>query len=122
MKFVNYSLIYLLVGHDTPVFETLDQLDHIRSIFTRNGSQQPVGHNVTHLWFTVDRHLLETAAEASKLVDRVKRPDLLVVGAPLPRYWKTLSSDHTEAGVELIKLSVREGFNKADIRTLIGAV
>ena len=112
----------LLVGHDAiPVFETLDQLDLFVPFLpewkpARSRPQRNAYHR-----FTVDRHLLETAAEASKLVDRVERPDLLVVGALLHDIGKPYPGDHTEVGVELIKtIGTRMGFNKTDIRTLIG--
>ncbi len=112
----------LLVGHDAiPVFETLDQLDLFVPFLpewkpARSRPQRNAYHR-----FTVDRHLLETAAEASKLVDRVERPDLLVVGALLHDIGKPYPGDHTEVGVELIKtIGARMGFNKADIRILIG--
>ena len=46
--------------------------------------------------FTVDRHLLETAANAADLSDRVGRPDLLVLGALLHDLGKGYPGDHTE--------------------------
>ena len=52
--------------------------------------------------FTVDRHLCEAAANAAALVDRVDRPDLLVVGALLHDIGKGYPGDHTEVGIELV--------------------
>ena len=111
----------LLVGHDAiPVFETLDQLDLFVPFLpewkpARSRPQRNAYHR-----FTVDRHLLETAAEASKLADRVDRPDLLVVGALLHDIGKPYPGDHTEVGVKLINtIGVRMGFSQAEIQTLI---
>ena len=52
--------------------------------------------------FTVDRHLCEAAALAADLVDRVDRPDLLVLGALLHDIGKGYPGDHTEVGMELV--------------------
>ena len=111
----------LLVGHDAiPVFETLDQLDLFVPFLpewkpARSRPQRNAYHR-----FTVDRHLLETAAEASKLADRVDRPDLLVIGALLHDIGKPYPGDHTEVGVQLINIIAgRMGFPQADIEILI---
>ena len=111
----------LLVGHDAiPVFETLDQLDLFVPLLpewkpARSRPQRNAYHR-----FTVDRHLLETAAEASKLADRVDRPDLLVIGALLHDIGKPYPGDHTEVGVQLINsIAGRMGFPEADIEILI---
>ena len=69
--------------------------------------------------FTVDRHLLEAAANASERVGEVARPDLLVVGALLHDIGKGYPGDHTEVGVELIDtIAPNMGFDAADVRTL----
>ena len=111
----------LLTGHDAiPVFETLDELDLFVPFLpewepARSRPQRNAYHR-----FTVDRHLLETAAEASKLADRVERPDLLVVGALLHDIGKPLPGDHTEIGIKLIKtIGTRMGFTPADVQMLI---
>jgi [protein-PII] uridylyltransferase len=79
-------------------------------------------HNAYHL-FTVDRHLLETAANASVLADRVTRPDLLVVGALLHDIGKGYPGDHSEVGVELVGvMGPRMGFSAADVETLVEMV
>jgi [protein-PII] uridylyltransferase len=70
--------------------------------------------------FTVDRHLLEAAAEASLLSSRVDRSDLLVVGALLHDIGKGYKGDHTEVGVELVDtIAVRMGFDEHDAATLV---
>ncbi|MEY2450601.1 MAG: [protein-PII] uridylyltransferase [Acidimicrobiaceae bacterium] len=73
--------------------------------------------------FTVDRHLLETAANAAALADGVSRPDLLVVGALLHDLGKGLTGDHTERGMELARvLGKRMGFPAADVDVLTAMV
>lgn len=73
--------------------------------------------------FTVDRHLLEAAANAAALTDRVSRPDLLVVGALLHDLGKGLTGDHTERGIELMQLlGARMGFAPDDVDVLIAMV
>jgi [protein-PII] uridylyltransferase len=73
--------------------------------------------------FTVDRHLLEAAANAAALADRVSRPDLLVVGALLHDLGKGLTGDHTERGMEVARvLGARMGFPTADVDVLTAMV
>jgi [protein-PII] uridylyltransferase len=73
--------------------------------------------------FTVDRHLLETAANAATLTDRVSRPDLLVVGALLHDLGKGLTGDHTERGIELAQVvGARMGFPPDDVAVLTAMV
>ncbi len=73
--------------------------------------------------FTVDRHLMEAAAEASRLVDRVDRPDLLLVGALFHDIGKGYPGDHTEVGVDLLRtIATRMGFDSDDVETLVAMV
>jgi [protein-PII] uridylyltransferase len=66
--------------------------------------------------YTVDRHLLQTVANASELVRNVSRPDLLLVGALLHDIGKGYPGDHTEAGLELVDgICSRMGFPPADV-------
>lgn len=70
--------------------------------------------NAVHTW-TVDRHLVETAVEASALTRRVSRPDLLLVAALLHDIGKGLPGDHSEAGEPLARtVALRIGFDRAD--------
>lgn len=69
--------------------------------------------------FTVDRHLCEAAANAAALVDRVDRPDLLVVGTLLHDIGKGRPGDHTDVGIELVaEIAPRMGFDAADTAML----
>jgi [protein-PII] uridylyltransferase len=76
-------------------------------------------HNPVHR-FTVDRHLLETAAEAADLVRDVDRPDLLLVGALLHDIGKGRPGrDHSEVGAEMVApIAERMGFPPDDVAVL----
>ena len=64
----------------------------------RNRPQRNAYHR-----FTVDRHLLEAAAQAAPLGRRrCNRPDLLLVGALLHDIGKGFPGDHTDAGVSVV--------------------
>ncbi|MDQ1684044.1 MAG: [protein-PII] uridylyltransferase [Frankiaceae bacterium] len=73
--------------------------------------------------FTVDRHLVEAAVEASALTRRVSRPDLLLLGALFHDIGKGFPGDHTDAGVELLPVvGSRLGLPDADIGMLVTLV
>lgn len=75
--------------------------------------------NVLHT-FSVDRHLLEAAANAADLVQDVSRPDLLVIGALLHDIGKGLPGDHTEVGMELIgTIGTRMGYPPGEVAVLV---
>ncbi len=68
--------------------------------------------------FTVDRHLLETAAEAARLAHLVPRSDLLVVGALLHDIGKGYPQrgDHSVVGSQIARvIATRMGFESADV-------
>src|SRR6476620_9960886 len=72
-------------------------------------------HNPYHR-YTVDRHLLETIANASELARTVARAELLVFAALLHDLGKTGNGDHSEVGVELAaNVGARIGCSDADI-------
>jgi [protein-PII] uridylyltransferase len=69
--------------------------------------------------YTVDRHLLQTVANAGEFVRDVSRPDLLLVGALLHDIGKGHPGDHTEVGIELVDIiGPRMGFPPDDVRVL----
>jgi [protein-PII] uridylyltransferase len=79
-------------------------------------------HNPYHR-FTVDRHLLETIANASALAPSVDRPDLLALAALLHDLGKTGNGDHTAAGVELVStVGGRIGCSETELEILRGLV
>ncbi|MGA5822544.1 [protein-PII] uridylyltransferase [Kitasatospora sp. NPDC094028] len=74
--------------------------------------------NAVHRW-TVDRHLVETAARAAAMTRRVARPDLLLVAALLHDIGKGWPGDHSEAGEVIVRdLAARMGFPPEDVQTL----
>lgn len=110
----------LLAGHRAiPVIEALDQMGlwvHVMPEWERVRSKPQ--RNAYHR-FTVDRHLVEAAANAAELVARTDRPDLLVVGTLLHDIGKGYPGDHTEVGIDLVAhIGARMGFPPNDIATL----
>ncbi|NGO41400.1 [protein-PII] uridylyltransferase [Streptomyces ureilyticus] len=78
--------------------------------------------NAVHIW-TVDRHLIETAVQASELTRRVGRPDLLLVSALLHDIGKGWPGDHSVAGEIIARdVAARIGFDRTDVATLAALV
>ncbi|MCC9709907.1 [protein-PII] uridylyltransferase [Streptomyces sp. MNU76] len=74
--------------------------------------------NAVHIW-TVDRHLIETAVQASEMTRRVHRPDLLLVAALLHDIGKGWPGDHSVAGEIIVKdVAARIGFDRDDVAVL----
>jgi [protein-PII] uridylyltransferase len=74
--------------------------------------------NPYHRW-SVDRHLLETVANAAAHVRDVRRPDLLVVGALLHDIGKGTGGDHSESGADIAAgTAERLGLPAGDKRVL----
>lgn len=107
----------------TVVLETLDRYDLISRVIpewepVRSRPQRNAFHQ-----FTVDCHLMEAAAQASKLTRRVERPDLLLVGAFFHDLGKGYPGDHTDAGVDLMEgIATRLGFGPDDVAVLVQLV
>jgi [protein-PII] uridylyltransferase len=106
-----------------PVWEALDQFEVFNRLIphwsvVRSAPQ----HNPVHT-FTVDRHLVESAINASTMTRRVARPDLLLVGALLHDIGKCREQDHTEVGVQLMPEIANElGFDESDTQVLVNLV
>jgi [protein-PII] uridylyltransferase len=122
---LRWSFLRLLAsGHSAvAVLEQLDQegllarllpeWDRVRSLPQR------------HPWhrFTVDRHLVETAAAAADLTRDVDRPDLLLVGALLHDIGKGWPGDHSEVGEPIAaRIAARMGFAPPDVATIAALV
>jgi [protein-PII] uridylyltransferase len=118
---VRSALVDLLLAGAAaiPVIEALDQMglwalalpewDAVRSKPQRNAYHR----------FTVDRHLMEAAANAAELATRTARPDLLVVGTLLHDIGKGYPGDHTEVGIDLVpRIGARMGFDPDDVAVL----
>ncbi|HSV68193.1 MAG TPA: [protein-PII] uridylyltransferase [Mycobacteriales bacterium] len=102
-----------------PVLEALDQAGlMVRLIPEWEQVRFLPQHNAIHR-FTVDRHLMETAAAATELARRVARPDLLVLGAFLHDIGKGFPGDHSRSGAEVARrVAVRLGLPAADVETV----
>jgi [protein-PII] uridylyltransferase len=119
------AFVALLGGGHAAIhqFEALDQLGLLVRYLpewdtVRSHSQRNAFHR-----FTVDRHLLETVARACDFVRRVRRPDLLLVGALLHDLGKGGAGDHTDNGVVLAgAVARRMGFDGADVDVLVRLV
>lgn len=73
--------------------------------------------------FTLDRHLLQTCVQASALVRRVSRPDLLVLTALLHDIGKAQPGDHSVVGAELASdILTRLGYGPDEAATVVGLV
>lgn len=86
---------------------------HVRSLPQRNAFHT----------YTVDRHLLQTVANANEYVRQVQRPDLLLAGALFHDIGKGHPGDHTEVGIDLVStIGVRMGYMADDIAVLMKLV
>ena len=110
----------LLAGHRAiSVIEALDQLGLWEAVFPEWGALRSKPQRNAYHRFTVDRHLIETAANAAGLVARTDRPDLLVLGALLHDVGKGFPGDHTEVGIELLQtIGPRMGLSPDDVAVL----
>ncbi|HWC34777.1 MAG TPA: [protein-PII] uridylyltransferase [Mycobacteriales bacterium] len=115
-----------LLGSGRPavaVFEALDQAGVlVRLIPEWEAVRCQPQHNPVHR-YTVDRHLIEAAVEATSLARQVARPDLLLLGALFHDIGKGFPGDHTDAGVERVPTILRRmGVAGDDIETVLALV
>lgn len=102
------------------VWETLDQVGLITQLLPgwerlRSLPQWDPMHQ-----YSVDRHLMGAAVEASRLVRSVDRPDLLLLAAVLHDLGKGTGVDHSLAGAELAQpLLARLGLPAGDAAVVI---
>ncbi len=101
------------------VIESLDQVGLWVGLLPEWAAVRSKPQRNAYHRFTVDRHLCEAAVGAAALASRVRRPDLLVVGALLHDIGKGYPGDHTEVGIELLAtIGPRLGFDEVDVATL----
>jgi [protein-PII] uridylyltransferase len=101
------------------VLEALDQRELMTRILPEWAPNRSRPQRNAYHQFTVDRHLWETAVQAAGLADRVRRPDLLVLGALLHDIGKGYPGDHSVVGVELVRaIGTRMGLPADDVDTL----
>jgi len=118
------ALVALLgAGHAAvSVWEALDQEGLITALIpdwerVRNRPQRNPLHR-----FTVDRHLVETAANAAALTREVTRPDLLLLAALLHDIGKGWPGDHSVSGEVVARdVCVRLGLAAADTELVAAA-
>ena len=101
------------------VIETLDLADQWCRLIAEWAPNRSRPQRNAYHHFTVDRHLLECVAQASALVDRVDRPDLLVLGALCHDIGKGYPGDHAVVGIDLAATVCRRmGLSEPDIETV----
>ena len=118
-------LVELLLrgGAALPVIEALDQRGLWLGLLPEWEAVRFKPQRNAYHTFTVDRHLWQAAVNAAGLVDRVDRPDLLVLGALLHDIGKGHPGDHTDVGIEIVGvLGPRLGLPPEDVETLQGMV
>ncbi|GAA2657294.1 [protein-PII] uridylyltransferase [Paractinoplanes durhamensis] len=75
-------------------------------------------HHPVHR-FTLDRHLVQAAYEATAYAREVDRPDLLLIGAFLHDVGKGLPGDHSTVGAPIAAdIATRIGLPSADVATI----
>ena len=75
-------------------------------------------HHPVHR-FTLDRHLVQAAYEATAYTREVDRPDLLLIGAFLHDVGKGLDGDHSVVGAPIAgAIAARIGLPPADVATI----
>jgi len=81
-----------------PVWETLEEVDALGGLLPEWEGIRLLPSSAPVHRFTVDRHSVETCVQASGLLRRVARPDLLLVAAVLHDVGKGRPGDHSEVG------------------------
>ncbi|QFZ22768.1 [protein-PII] uridylyltransferase [Saccharothrix syringae] len=105
------------------VVEALDRTGLWGRLFPEWGAVRDLPpRDAAHTW-TVDRHLVQTTAHAARLVTRVSRPDLLLLGALVHDIGKGRQADHSEVGAALTtQIAERIGMWPQDVATLSALV
>ncbi|MCB1027319.1 MAG: HD domain-containing protein [Microthrixaceae bacterium] len=115
-----------LVGAGPPAVRVVEALDRVGLFAAILPEWEPVRcapqRNPYHR-FTVDRHLIECAANAAALAGRVDRPDLLVLGALFHDLGKGRPGDHSKVGATLARGAMeRMGFPPREVEVVVTMV
>ncbi|MFS3128744.1 [protein-PII] uridylyltransferase [Nocardioides sp. Bht2] len=104
------------------VWETLDETGALARVLPEWEQIRLLPHASAIHRFTVDRHVVETCIEASGLIRRVARPDVLVVAALLHDIGKGELGEHCQAGAPIARrIATRIGFDEVEVE-LIGTL
>ncbi|MGH3916830.1 MAG: [protein-PII] uridylyltransferase [Pseudonocardiaceae bacterium] len=111
-----------LLGAGRPavgVIEAMDRTGLWGRLFPEWGAVRDLPpRDRAHVW-TVDRHLVETAAQAARLTTTVARPDLLLLGSLLHDLGKGRGGDHSVVGAALAEqIGSRLGLWPSDVEIL----
>lgn len=94
-----------------PIWETLEETGALARILPEWERIALLPHASAIHRFTVDRHVVETCVEASALIRRVARPDVLMVSALLHDIGKGGLTEHSVAGEPIARtIAERMGF------------
>ncbi|MDT7752451.1 MAG: [protein-PII] uridylyltransferase [Pseudonocardiales bacterium] len=115
-----------LLGCGRPLVDVVEALDRgglWGRLFPEWGAVRDMPpRDRAHVW-TVDRHLVETCAQAARLTTQVARPDLLLLGALLHDIGKGRDEDHSVVGEGLGRqVGRRLGLPERDVATLAAMV
>ncbi|MGH8960746.1 MAG: [protein-PII] uridylyltransferase [Jatrophihabitantaceae bacterium] len=102
-----------------PVIEALDLAGLLSALIPEwDAVRCRAQHNPVHR-FTVDRHLLETAAHAAQHARSAPRADLLLVGALLHDIGKGYPGEHSVVGAAIAaRVARRMGFTDAEVEVI----
>ena len=102
------------------VWETLDETGAVETFLPEWEQVRLLPHASGVHRFTVDRHMVETCIEASALIRRVARPDVLMAAALLHDIGKGRLTEHCVAGEPVAReVSARMGFDEREVE-LVG--
>jgi [protein-PII] uridylyltransferase len=97
------------------VWETLEEVDALGGLLPEWERIRLLPSSAPVHRFTVDRHSVQACVQASTLLQRVDRPDLLLVAALLHDIGKGRPGDHSEAGAPVARdIALRWGFPAHD--------
>ncbi len=115
-----------LLGAGAPAVDVIEAMDRTGlwgRLFPEWGAVRDLPpRDRAHVW-TVDRHLVETVAQAARLTTTVARPDLLLLGSLLHDLGKGRGADHSVVGAALAEqIGHRLGLPPSDVATLCAMV